>query len=191
MGLKVFCISSTVNWQEIIDRFYGEEETELKKLLLAHSEAVAQKALSVADRHPELKLDRLFLADAAMLHDIGIIECHAPGIYCNGWAPYICHGMIGSRMLTWSGVEHRYARVCARHTGAGLTCNDIVSQHLPLPPVSLLPETLEEQVICYADKFYSKSHPEQEKNIEQAIRSLQKFGDEGVERFKKWVAMFE
>ena len=175
---------------KIIDHFYGEGVSELKSLLLDHSQSVAQRALQIASLHPELHLDRQFLYDAAMLHDIGIIECHAPGIHCHGWAPYICHGVIGSRMLHWYGIDDRYARVCARHTGAGLTQTDIVSQQLPLPAISLLPETMEEQVICYADKFYSKSHPEQEKTLEQAIHSLEKFGQEGVERFKQWAEVF-
>ncbi|MBO4660436.1 MAG: HDIG domain-containing protein [Prevotella sp.] len=180
-----------MDYQAIIDKYYGEGDSELKSLLLQHSQAVARRALHIADKHPELQLDCQFLYDAAMLHDIGIIECHAPGIHCDGWAPYICHGVIGSRMLHWHGVDNRYARVCARHTGAGLTQTDIVSQHLPLPVISLLPETNEEKVICYADKFYSKSHPEHEKTIEQAIHSLEKFGQDGVERFKTWVEMFE
>lgn len=175
----------------VIEHFYGVGDSELKSLLLQHSQSVAQRALQIASLHPELRLDREFLYDAAMLHDIGITECHAPGIHCHGWAPYICHGIIGSRMLHWYGVDPRYGRVCARHTGAGLTQADIERQHLPLPAQSLLPETLEEQVICYADKFFSKSHPEHEKTVEQAIHSLEKFGAEGVARFRKWVEMFE
>ena len=83
------------------------------------------------------------------------------------------------------------ARVCERHTGAGLTEKDIVGQDLPLPHQDFLPETIAEQVICYADKFYSKSHLEREKTVEQAARSLAKFGSEGVERFRKWAQMFE
>lgn len=92
-------------------------------------------------------------------------------------------------MMRAEGYE-RHARVCERHTGAGLSLDDIVRQGLPLPHQSLLPETLEEQLICYADKFFSKSHPEREKTIEQAERSLAKFGEEGLERFREWVRLF-
>ncbi len=93
-------------------------------------------------------------------------------------------------MLRAHGLE-RHARVCERHTGAGISMDDILAQDLPLPLQDYLPETLEEQVICYADKFYSKSHLEREKTVEQALRSLAKFGDAGVERFKRWSALFE
>lgn len=125
-----------------------------------------------------------------MLHDIGICQTDAPGIYCHGTHPYICHGILGAAMLRAEGFE-RHARVCERHTGAGLSLNDIVGQNLPLPHQDFLPVTLEEQLICYADKFFSKSHPEQEKTIEQAERSLSKFGTEGLERFRNWVRLFE
>ena len=93
-------------------------------------------------------------------------------------------------MLRREGLE-RHARVCERHTGTGLTIHDITTQNLPLPHIDLVPETIEEQIICYADKFYSKSHPEREKTIEQAARSLEKFGAEGVERFRRWAEKFD
>lgn len=85
----------------------------------------------------------------------------------------------------------RHARVCERHTGAGLTKHDIISQKLPLPEEDFLPETIEEKVICYADKFYSKSHLDRVKTPEQAERSLSKFGQEGVARFRQWRQLFE
>lgn len=83
------------------------------------------------------------------------------------------------------------ARVCERHTGTGLTVENIRQQHLPLPEQDFRPETLEEQVICYADKFYSKSHPERERTIEQTAKSLEKFGVEGVKIFLSWAQRFE
>lgn len=124
-----------------------------------------------------------------MVHDIGICLTDAPGIHCHGTHPYICHGILGAAMMRAEGYE-RHARVCERHTGAGLSLNDIISQGLPLPHHDLLPETLEEQLICFADKFFSKSHPEREKTMEQAARSLAKFGDEGLQRFQEWARIF-
>ena len=181
-----------MDYQSVINHFYKEDDA-LRHILLVHSRQVAGKALQIALRHPELQLDTDFLETAAMLHDIGIVRCDAPGIQCFGTEPYICHGRIGAEMLrSLLGQEaESIARVCERHTGAGLTEKDIVSQDLPLPHQDFLPETIAEQVICYADKFYSKSHLEREKTVEQAARSLAKFGSEGVERFRKWAQMFE
>lgn len=125
-----------------------------------------------------------------MLHDIGIFKCDAAGIQCFGTEPYICHGRIGAELLRSEGFP-RHARVCERHTGAGITKAQIIAQNLPLPQQDFLPETMEEKVICYADKFFSKTHIDREKTIEQAEKSLSKFGDEGVLRFREWEKCFD
>ena len=177
-----------MDYLRIIDKYYPEDNA-LKRLLLEHSQSVARKALQIVAFHPRLHLDSQFVEEAAMVHDIGIYQTDAPGIFCHGTHPYICHGILGAAMMRAEGYE-RHARVCERHTGAGLSLDDIVRQGLPLPHQSLLPETLEEQLICYADKFFSKSHPEREKTIEQAECSLAKFGEEGLERFREWVRLF-
>ena len=49
----------------LIDKYYPEAN-ELRHILLTHSRSVADKALWIADRHPELSLDRDFLYEAAM-----------------------------------------------------------------------------------------------------------------------------
>ena len=125
-----------------------------------------------------------------MLHDIGIFQTDAPGIHCFGSQPYICHGRLGAELLRKEGYE-QHARVCERHTGAGITKEQIEKQQLPLPHQDFLPETMEEKVICYADKFFSKTHLDKEKSIEKAEKSLAKFGEEGVKRFQEWERMFE
>ena len=136
-----------------------------------------------------MKMVRQFLVEASMRHDISIYKCYAPGIFCFGAEPYICHGYIGAQILRKEGFP-RHARVCERHTGTGLTKEEIIRQNLPLPHRDFLPETVEEQVICYADKFYSKTHPERERTGEQAERSLAQFGEKGLERFRLWEKQF-
>ena len=177
------------DWKKIIDKYYSGDG-DLRTILIIHSQSVARKALQIVSLHPELNLDREFIEETAMLHDIGIIKTDAPGIKCFGTEPYICHGILGAEMLRQEGLL-RHARVCERHTGAGLSLNEIVSQNLPLPHQDFLPETLEEQVICYADKFFSKTHLDREKSVEKAEKSIAKFGEEGLARFKQWEKMFE
>ena len=74
---------------DLIDKYYPQDN-ELRNILLVHSRSVADKALWIADKHPELNLDITFLNEAAMLHDLGIFLTHAPGIKCLGKEPYIC-----------------------------------------------------------------------------------------------------
>lgn len=182
--------------ESIIDRYYGEN-TPLRRILLLHSEKVAEKALRIIEEK-NLPLDRQFVHDAAMLHDIGIVFCDAKGIECHGDAPYICHGLCGGRLLRGIAAElnmsadeiEPYARVCERHTGAGLTVCDIEKQSLPLPKKNFLPETMEEKLICYADKFFSKTRLTEEKNYVSVLRSMQKFGEESVARFLELHRLF-
>lgn len=179
-----------MDYNKIIDKYYPEE-TERKRILITHSKSVAQRALQIADLHPELSLDREFLEEAAMLHDLGIFACDAKAIDCHGTEPYIRHGIIGADILRKEGFP-QHARVCERHTGTGLPAHHIEMLQLPLPPyVDYCPETLEEKIICYADKFYSKTHLNQCKTMEQAYRSLMKFGHDTAERFKQWHQEFE
>ena len=86
----------------IINKYYPEDY-ELKHILLAHSRSVADKALWIAGKHPELNLDKQFLEEAAMLHDIGIFMTDAEGICCFGSYPYICHGYLGADLMRKEG----------------------------------------------------------------------------------------
>ena len=92
-----------IDTEEIIHR-HCAGNSELEQLLLQHSRDVARRALQVADRHPELGLNREFLQEAAMLHDIGITLVDAPGIHCHGQEPYIRHGLMGGEILRQEGL---------------------------------------------------------------------------------------
>ena len=178
-----------MDYQAIIDKYYPEDD-ELRRLLLKHSRQVADRCLLIVKNHPELNADPQFVEEAAMLHDIGVRWCHAPGIFCHGSEHYIRHGLIGGEVLRAEGYE-RHARVCERHTGTGITRQQIERQQLPLPLADYVPETVEEQIICYADKFYSKSHPDRVLTVADTAQSLEKFGHEGVEIFMDWAKKFE
>ena len=177
----------------IIDFFYHKEPA-LRELLLKHSMQVRDKALQILEKS-SLDLDPEIAANCAMLHDIGIIKCHAPAILCNGNADYIAHGIIGAEMLRNYGQENNldleiYARIAERHTGSGLTAENIIKQNLPLPHRDFLPETELEKLICYADKFFSKSGAMQEKSLESVRRSMLKFGADSLQRFDEMIELF-
>ncbi len=174
---------------DLINKYYAHNPR-LRNLLLKHSQQVANRALAVADQHPELALDRTFLYEAAMLHDVGIFLTKAPGIFCYGAEPYIRHGYLGANLMRREGLS-QHALVCERHTGTGLTREIILAQRLPLPADRIFtPQSLEEQVICFADKFYSKSNAKHVKTPEEVLTKLAKFGQEGVKRFEEWLTRF-
>ena len=164
-----------MDYISIINKYYPNDD-QLRQLLLKHSRQVADRCMQIVRKHKELSVDVQFLEEAAMLHDIGIFKCDAPSIYCMGTEPYIKHGPIGGELLRVEGFP-RHARVAERHTGTGLPGYE--------------PETLEEQIICYADKFYSKSSPDRVRTVAEAAQSLEKFGAAGVRKFLDWATRFE
>lgn len=178
-----------MNPYQIIELYYSKG-SELSDLLIMHSEKVRDKALAIVQKHPELNADANFIAEAAMLHDIAIFMCDAPEIHCNGTHEYIQHGYLGSELLMSHNLP-RHALVCERHTGTGLSVADIQKQHLPLPLRDMFPVSIEEQIICYADIFYSKSKPNRISTPEKIKIKLLRRGVEHLERFERWEQMFE
>lgn len=162
------------NPQRIIDKYYPEG-TPLRDIYMRHARSVAQFALEIASRR-QLPLDSAQIEAAAMLHDIGIFLCDAPGIHCNGSAPYIEHGPLGADLLRREGAPEWAARVAERHTGVGIG--------------ELVPETMLEKLVCYADKFYSKSGSMEQKSLERVEASIARFGDDNLARFRALHALF-
>jgi len=174
---------------KIIEKYYSKD-SELYQTLIVHSQQVRDKALEIARRKPELKLDTVFIEEAAMLHDIGIFKCNAPRIHCVGTHHYIEHGYLGAGLIQAEGLP-RHALVCERHTGVGLSRDMIISNKLPLPHRDMIPESLEEQLICYADKYFSKTKLGQIHSVESIRRDLVRFGQHQVLIFDKWLNFFE
>jgi len=173
---------------DIIFEHY-KKGTHLAEILIRHSERVRDKALAVAGTIPHLQPKLAFIAEAAMLHDIGIYETAAPKIGCRGSQPYIRHGVIGRRLLEQYGLT-AHALVCERHVGVGITVADIETRHLPLPKRDMSPVTIEEQIICYADEFFSKTNGGAEHPLEEVIAALARLGGDKVDRFMRWHALF-
>ena len=174
----------------IIKRYYPVDSKAFE-VLLTHSKLVARKAREIARRVPELHPDLEFIEQAAMLHDIGIFLTCAPRLGCDGDKDYICHGYLGRELLDKERLP-RHALVCERHTGVGLTLADIERQNLPLPKRDMVPISIEEQIICFADKFFSKKPEklEHEKTVEEVRKYLSKFGQASVDRVAEWCRQF-
>jgi uncharacterized protein len=175
---------------QIIEQYYPKN-SDIHYIILIHSEHVRDKALAVAAQNPDLRLDTEFIAEAAMLHDIGIFMCNAPRIHCNGTHLYIEHGYLGAELLRKNCSTARHAFVCERHTGVGISKKMIIENNLPLPHRDMLPITFEEQLICYADKFYSKSQLKETLSIERIRTQLGHFGQSQVAKFDAWHDLFE
>jgi len=177
------------DWQSIINMLYPAG-TALRGILEGHSRQVADMALDIARKHA-LNLDPQRIEAAAMLHDIGICRTDAAGIECFGTEHYLMHGIIGAAMLREYGAPQWAADVAARHTGAGLTRADIISAGFPDPGHDLCPRDTLERLICYADKFFSKTGiGAPPKSLERVRKSIARFGAGAAERFESLHAQF-
>lgn len=164
--------------------------------LTTHGKQVMKKSIKIAKNvkhpHPNLK----FIKEAAMLHDIGIFQINAPDIGCHGKYHYLYHGYLGRKILDKENL-HKHALVCERHIGVGLTLKDIIKINKKyktnLPLRNMMPLTIEEKIITYADKFFTK-HPMihlKERKIKIARKNVGKYGKDKVKIFDEWVKLFE
>lgn len=174
--------------QAIIDKYY-KAGTKLYDIYMSHVTDVTNKSLSIVRNHPELAVDIRFIEEAGMLHDIGVFMTKARHIACEGSYPYICHGYLGRELLTKEGYP-KHGLVCERHTGTGLSLETIINRKLPVPRRDMRPQSLEEKIICFADKFFSKSQLGKEKSLKKVRQSLANHGSHQVEVFDEWCELF-
>lgn len=178
-----------MNYHKIINKFY-QKGTTLYNINYIHGLMVATLATEIANDIGLTPSQINFIYEASMIHDIGIFKTDAPSIECYGSEPYIRHGIVGETILSDLGY-HKHARVCLRHTGCGLTKKQIQKQNLPLPLMDLIPETIEEQIICYADKYYGKSGDlTKRKSLDEIKSKTKKHGKDGEKRLLEWVIKF-
>ena len=175
----------------LIEKYYPPGSL-AHRILLRHSGRFAAKAVQAA-RHAALReaVDVEFVREAALLHDIGIFYTDAPDLGCHGALPYLTHGYKGRELLEKEGYP-RHALVCERHIGVGLSADEIRDKGLPLPIRDMLPLSVEEEIVTYADLFFSKNPREQdrERTPEEVRKTLRRFGEDKPAIFDAWLKRF-
>lgn len=182
-------MNSKLSYPTLIDRHITNPLT--KNIYLIHVTLVTQRALRIA-RGLNLPPETItFIEEASMLHDIGIVKVDDIELGCTGTLDYICHGTEGRKILEAEGLP-KHGLVAERHTGVGLSIEDIIKQKLPLPHRDMLAESLEEKIISWSDLFYSKNPDNlfREKTIERAYESVAEFGERQQKTFREWESMF-
>ncbi len=121
-----------------------------------HSLKVAEKALELAEKIKLREIDMDLIEIGGLLHDIGRCKTHG-----------FNHALIGAKLIRERGLSERLAKICETHILGGLDKED--AKQVGLPERDFLPQTLEEKIICLADKHIAGT---KEVSIEQ--------------RFEKW-----
>jgi uncharacterized protein (TIGR00295 family) len=76
----------------------------------------------------------------ALLHDIGRSQTQT-----------VSHGYVGAQILEKEGVDGVVVAIVRRHVGAGISPEEAVL--LGFPPGDYIPRSLEEKIVCFADKM--------------------------------------
>lgn len=166
---------------EYLHRQHARDEARFT-LVFTHCEAVWDIAHQLITEH-HLAVDAKLVRAGALLHDIGVYDLEPN-------EPYIHHGLVGSWLLQKAGFSEQLCRFASHHTGAGLTREDIETEKLPLPIKDFVPETAEERLVAYADKFHSKTDPPRFNALASIRKDLGKYGASKVARFEAWCQEF-
>ncbi|MCB9359287.1 HD domain-containing protein [Candidatus Woesearchaeota archaeon] len=167
---------------------YLKKGSPMYNIIVPHSEHVAEKALLIADRIPELKPDKKFLKEICLLHDIGICKVKSDIFHATGKHKYVEHGFLGAEILREEGYP-KHAQAVERHIGVGITEEQIRREKLPIPVRDMVPETIEEEILAFADNFFSKTDGLLPLDV---IKSkLARFGEEKPDKFNEWCKRFK
>ncbi len=110
--------------------------------IINHQVAVMRKALDLAYNITKSDVNIELVRIGALVHDIGRYKTHD-----------MSHGLEGGNFLRKQGYSEQLARIAETHSLAGLTAEEAVE--FGLPPQDYLPHSLEEKLVCLADKYYS------------------------------------
>lgn len=157
-------------------------------LVFTHCTIVCAIAEQLIDRSG-LTLDRALVRAGCLLHDIGVYRLYDRSGRLDH-TRYVSHGVPGHQILAEEGLPETLCRFCSHHTGMGLTRKDIRDQGLPLPEADHLAETVEEELVMYADKFHSKRTPPVFVSADTYAASVTRFGEDKAIRFKELRSCF-
>lgn len=167
---------------ESLHRTHAKSEADFQ-LVYTHCRIVEAIAMQLLDARPIDNVDRQLVHIGCLLHDIGAYQVLENGKFVRG----VRHGVIGETILRDEGFPEIIWRFASHHTGVGLTKQDVIDQHIPIPATDYTAQTDEERLVMYVDKFHSKSNPPHEPpyfcTFEWYRHSIQQFGEDKTTKF--------
>jgi uncharacterized protein (TIGR00295 family) len=112
------------------------------QIIIQHCKTVARVSRILAEALVEkgVPVDVAAVLAGALLHDIGRTRVQT-----------VRHGYESSRILRERGVDGRVVEIVKKHVGAGLSREEASCLGLPLG--DYIPSTVEERIVCLADKM--------------------------------------
>jgi uncharacterized protein len=109
--------------------------------VISHCKAVTDLALQIACKLQAkgYAVDLGLVEAGGLLHDLGRGKSHN-----------VDHGVVGAEIAQTLGLPQAVINIIKRHVGAGITEEE--AQWLGWPKDNYVPQSLEEKIVCYADK---------------------------------------
>ncbi|MDR0319036.1 MAG: HDIG domain-containing protein [Nitrososphaerota archaeon] len=140
--------------------------------VITHCQTVASLALEIAEefKAKNYTVDLALIEVGALLHDLGRSKTHS-----------VNHAIEGMKLAQTEGLPDPVICIIKRHVGAGITAEE--AEQLKWPKDNYIPQTLEEKIVCYADKCVSGND---RIPVEITIKQLHdKKLDDAAERVRK------
>ena len=120
-----------------LHRKYGSNDR-----IVGHCQACAKISVALAQKATEQghSISEQAAVAGALLHDIGRSQTQTVG-----------HGHVGAGILEKEGVDGAVVEIVKRHVGAGISPEEALA--LGFPPGDYIPRTLEQKIVCFADKM--------------------------------------
>ena len=112
--------------------------------------------IAAACKKNGVDVDLRLVEIGAILHDIGRSRTHG-----------VEHGVVGAKIVEEMGLPEEVVRIVDRHVGGGIPLEEAVK--LGLPPKDHIPQTVEEKIVCYADKLIEG---EKRVDLEETLRNF-------------------
>ncbi len=127
-------------------------------LVYGHCKIVTEIALWCAGNLKNENVNAKLLEAAGLLHDIGSYAFFDNEGRVLNKRLYPQHAILGAKILADEGIDERVTELIASHVLLGLTKQEIIDTPWYLPERDYEPQTIEGEILCYADRFHSK-HP--------------------------------
>ena len=109
--------------------------------IINHVQAVARKAIKMSHIIKIVPINLKIVKIGALLHDIGRIKSHN-----------FDHSELGGEIIRDLGFSEKLARIAETHILGGLTKEEAIE--LGLTPKDYMPSSIEEKIVCLADKYH-------------------------------------